>query len=118
MQSFYLIHPTFMVKARLGCLRSCGGSRNNFLRKVLSFDTLFAYLTFIKNDASLSQRIIGALPNEIHKMYLNEKEVIRKNTKTANNFQFREKGEQAKFKNKQPICWWKRNGESFAHRCS
>jgi hypothetical protein len=38
------------------------------------YDTIVAFLDSIKNDPTLSQRIIGALPTDIHEIFLHEKE--------------------------------------------
>lgn len=66
MHAFYIIHPSLLVKLRLGILRSCGGRKMQFLRKVRTFPSLLQFLNAIKSEPTLSQRLLGALPNEIH----------------------------------------------------
>jgi hypothetical protein len=47
---------------------------NLLLRKCHMFDSILAFFESIKGDNVLSQRIIGVLPNEIHQVYLSERE--------------------------------------------
>jgi hypothetical protein len=44
--------------------------------KVHVYDTIVGYLDSIKDESQLSQRVIGAMPNEIHCVYLAEKKTI------------------------------------------
>lgn len=38
------------------------------------YDSILSFFESIKSDNMLSQRIIGVLPNEIHQVYLSERE--------------------------------------------
>ena len=49
-------------------------STNLLLRKMRKFDTIWEYMDSIKGDSVLSQRILGCLPNQIHQVYLEERE--------------------------------------------
>jgi predicted Rdx family selenoprotein len=67
-----IIHPGFYLKARISVVRCA--MNNLLLRKCQMFDSILAYFDSIKSDNVLSQRIIGTLPNEIHQVYLTERE--------------------------------------------
>ena len=67
-----IIHPGFYLKARISVMRCA--MNNLLLRKCQMFDSILAYFDSIKSDNVLSQRIIGTLPNEIHQVYLTERE--------------------------------------------
>jgi len=74
LQGLHLIHASCMVKVRTKFMKCCGGGRMNFLNKVHFFSTLAGYLTVIKGESSLIQRVIGSLPHEIHQIYLREQD--------------------------------------------
>jgi hypothetical protein len=67
-----VIHPGFYMKTRISLFRCA--VNNLLLRKCHMFDSILAFFESIKGDNVLSQRIIGVLPNEIHQVYLSERE--------------------------------------------
>lgn len=51
---------------------------SNILANIQMHDTIVQFLDSIKDEPQLSQRIIGAMPNEIHTTYVTEKNVVSK----------------------------------------
>ena len=67
-----MIQPGFYLKARLSVMRCA--VNNLLLRKCQTYDNILTFFESIRTDTVLTQRIIGALPNEIHQVYLAERE--------------------------------------------
>lgn len=83
LKSFNVIHPSLFVRTRMSLIRTCGGKgSSDLIKRVVMYDTLASYLESIKDDPTLSQRIIGVLPNDIHQMYVQEKHQLLHKKKT------------------------------------
>ena len=72
MLALNLIQPSMYLKTRIFLIKFA--ANNILLRKTQYFDTILSFFDSIKADTVLSQRIIGVLPNEIHQVYLTERE--------------------------------------------
>lgn len=67
-----LIQPGVYLKTRIFLIKCA--VNNLLLKKCQNFDTILSFFDTIKTDTVLSQRVIGVLPNEIHQVYLQERE--------------------------------------------
>lgn len=74
LHSFSIIHPNFLLKSKISFIKALNRSQQSLMKRVKQFDSIVQYLDSIKCDPALSQRIIGVLPTELHKVYLHEKE--------------------------------------------
>lgn len=73
MHSINMIHTSVFVRARMLVMKSCL-NRQDIFRKIHAYDTIVSLLEPLKADVALCQKIIGALPVEMHQLYLKEKE--------------------------------------------
>lgn len=73
MSSINVIHASFFVRTRMMVIRSCF-DRTEAFRKIHNYETIVTLLDSIKEDVPMCQKIIGALPVELHQIYVQEKE--------------------------------------------